>query len=253
MHKSRKMGLLFLIPAMLAPLTVTAVPEDELGDILEQGLDVLSGYSNIIPTVVILLLLTVLPTILLLMTSYTRILVVLSFTRNALGTQQMPPNQVLIGISLILTLFIMSPTIGQIKQDAYDPYMMQEITIVQALEAAERPMKEFMFKEAQTETESINMFLSLSGMESTPETLDDMPLSVLVPAFITGEITKAFKIGFLIYLPFIMIDMIVSSILMSMGMMMLPPSMISLPFKILLFVLIDGWELIMKTLIMSFG
>jgi len=165
----------------------------------------------------------------------------------------MPPNQVLIGISLILTIFIMSPTIGQIKDVAYDPYVNEEMTIVQALEAAEMPLKEFMFNEAQTEPESINMFLSLSGVEETPETLEEMPMSVLIPAFITGELTKAFKIGFMIYLPFIMIDMIVSSILMSMGMMMLPPSMISLPFKVLLFVLVDGWELIMKTLIMSFG
>ncbi|MFA7672291.1 MAG: flagellar type III secretion system pore protein FliP [Clostridia bacterium] len=249
----KKIGLLFAILAVLFPSTVIAAEEDDISEILEQGMDTLSGYSEIIPTVVILLILTALPTILLLMTSYTRILVVLSFTRNAMGTQQMPPNQVLIGISLILTLFIMSPTIGEIKEVAYDPYIKEEITIVQALEAAEDPIKEFMFKECQTEPESINMFLSLSGIEETPDTLEEMPLSVIIPAFITGEITKAFKIGFLIYLPFIMIDMIVSSILMSMGMMMLPPSMISVPFKVLLFVLVDGWELIMKTLIMSFG
>ncbi|MDD2262411.1 MAG: flagellar type III secretion system pore protein FliP [Clostridia bacterium] len=252
MAKKRKIGIFATLLVAFTPFSVIAA-EDDLTEVLEQGLDVLSGYSNLLPTVIILLLLTVLPTILLLMTSYTRILVVLSFTRNAMGTQQMPPNQVLIGISLILTIFIMSPTIGQIKDVAYDPYVNEEMTIVQALEAAEMPLKEFMFKEAQTEPESINMFLSLSGVEETPETLEEMPMSVLIPAFITGELTKAFKIGFMIYLPFIMIDMIVSSILMSMGMMMLPPSMISLPFKVLLFVLVDGWELIMKTLIMSFG
>ena len=252
MAKKRKIGIFATLLVAFTPFSVIAA-EDDLTKVLEQGLDVLSGYSNLLPTVIILLLLTVLPTILLLMTSYTRILVVLSFTRNAMGTQQMPPNQVLIGISLILTIFIMSPTIGQIKDVAYDPYVNEEMTIVQALEAAEMPLKEFMFKEAQTEPESINMFLSLSGVEETPETLEEMPMSVLIPAFITGELTKAFKIGFMIYLPFIMIDMIVSSILMSMGMMMLPPSMISLPFKVLLFVLVDGWELIMKTLIMSFG
>ncbi|NLF37222.1 MAG: flagellar type III secretion system pore protein FliP [Clostridiaceae bacterium] len=252
MAKKRKIGIFATLLVAFTPFSVIAA-EDDLTEVLEQGLDVLSGYSNLLPTVIILLLLTVLPTILLLMTSYTRILVVLSFTRNAMGTQQMPPNQVLIGISLILTIFIMSPTIGQIKDVAYDPYVNEEMTIVQALEAAEMPLKEFMFKEAQTEPESINMFLSLSGVEETPETLEEIPMSVLIPAFITGELTKAFKIGFMIYLPFIMIDMIVSSILMSMGMMMLPPSMISLPFKVLLFVLVDGWELIMKTLIMSFG
>lgn len=252
MSKKRRIGILATLLVAFTPFSVIAA-EDDLTEVLEQGLDVLSGYSNLLPTVIILLLLTLLPTILLLMTSYTRILVVLSFTRNAMGTQQMPPNQVLIGISLILTIFIMSPTIGQIKDVAYDPYVNEEMTIVQALEAAEMPLKEFMFKEAQTEPESINMFLSLSGVEETPETLEEMPMSVLIPAFITGELTKAFKIGFMIYLPFIMIDMIVSSILMSMGMMMLPPSMISLPFKVLLFVLVDGWELIMKTLIMSFG
>ncbi len=252
MRKIRVGAFLMLVISLLMPYKILAEPEEEIGQILEEGIDVLSGFSDVIPVVIVLLVLTLLPTILLLMTSYTRILIVLSFTRNAMGTQQMPPNQVLIGISLILTLFIMSPTLGVIKEQAYDPYIKEEISIIQAMEASEGPLKEFMFKQAQSNPESINMFLSLSGIEEIPDKLEDLPLAVVIPAFIIGEITIAFKIGFLIYLPFIMVDMVVSSILMSMGMMMLPPSMISLPFKILLFVLVNGWELVIKTLISSF-
>jgi len=222
-------------------------------DILKENLPQLVGDSSLISVMILLLVLTLIPTVLLLMTSYTRVLIVLSFTRNALGTQQMPPNQVLIGIALVLTFFIMTPVVTEIKEVAYDPYINEEINIIEALDLAEEPMKQFMYKEAITEPESLNMFLSLSGVEDTPETVEEINLSVLIPAFVTSELTKAFKIGFMIYLPFIMIDMIVASILMSMGMMMLPPAMISLPFKILLFVLVDGWELIMKTIILSFG
>lgn len=242
---------LFITILMLLPVK-NIMAADTLST-LEENLPQLIGDSNILSIIIMLLVLTLIPTVLLLMTSYTRILIVLSFTRNALGTQQMPPNQVLIGIALTLTFFIMTPVISEIKEVAFDPYVNQEITVIDAIKLAEKPLKTFMYAEAQTEPQSINMFLSLSGVSDIPESIDDINLSVLIPAFITSELTKAFKIGFMIYIPFIMIDMVVASILMSMGMMMLPPAMISLPFKILLFVLVDGWELIMKTIIMSFG
>jgi len=186
------------------------------------------------------------------MTSFTRVIIVLSFTRNALGTQQMPPNQILIGISLALTLFIMMPVIDDIKEIAYEPYVAGEMEIMEAVEAAEKPLRDFMYSQVESEPKSLNMFLDLSGITETPASVDEIPLSVLIPAFVTGELSKAFKIGFLLFIPFIMIDMIVASILMSMGMMMLPPVMISLPFKILLFVMVDGWGLIMKTIVTSF-
>ncbi len=243
----------FSFVSLISLLSVRNIMAEEGLGILEENLPDLMGNSNLVSIMILMLALTLIPTVLLLMTSYTRILIVLSFTRNALGTQQMPPNQVLIGIALTLTFFIMTPVITDIKEVAYEPYINEEISIIEALDLMEQPLKEFMYREAITEPQSLNMFLSLSGVKDTPETVDDIKLSVLIPAFITSELTKAFKIGFMIYLPFIMIDMIVASILMSMGMMMLPPAMISLPFKILLFVLVDGWELIMKTIIMSFG
>lgn len=243
----------FLVASLLMMLPFKSIMAADTLGTLEENLPQLIGDSNILSIIIMLLVLTLIPTVLLLMTSYTRILIVLSFTRNALGTQQMPPNQVLIGIALTLTLFIMTPVVTEVKEVAFDPYINEEISIVDAIKLAEAPLKEFMYNEAQTEPQSINMFLSLSGVTETPESIEDVKLSVLIPAFITSELTKAFKIGFMIYIPFIMIDMVVASILMSMGMMMLPPAMISLPFKILLFVLVDGWELIMKTIVLSFG
>jgi len=184
---------------------------------------------------------------------FTRIIVILSFTRNALGTQQMPPNQILIGIALALTFFIMAPVFTEVNERAVIPYMDEEIDIFEALGRAEVPFRDFMYQQVRTEPKSLNLFLNMSGIENTPASPDEIPLSVLISSFVTGELTKAFRIGFMLFIPFIMIDMIVSSILMSMGMMMLPPVMISLPFKILLFVMVDGWNLVMKTIIMSFS
>lgn len=201
----------------------------------------------------IILLLTILslaPSILIMMTSFTRIIIVLSFTRNALGLQQSPPNQVLIGLALFLTMFVMNPVITDIKTNAYEPYIAQEITQEQAWDKTEQSLKTFMLK--QTYSKDLNMFLSLAN-EEVPETYEEIPLSTAIPAFVTSELKRALQIGFFIYLPFIVIDMIVSSALMSMGMMMLPPVMISLPFKILLFILVDGWSLVIKTLITSFS
>lgn len=200
----------------------------------------------------ILLLLTILslaPAILIMLTSFTRIIVVLSFVRSALGLQQMPPNQVLIGLALFLTFFTMAPVATQINQTALQPYMNGQIEQQQAIDNAMVPLREFMFKE--TREKDLNLFVNLSGMDK-PEQLSDISSTVLIPAFIISELKTAFQIGFLIYVPFIVIDMVVATTLMSMGMMMIPPVMISLPFKVLLFIMVDGWNLVVQSLITSF-
>ncbi|WP_374019898.1 flagellar type III secretion system pore protein FliP [Paenibacillus thiaminolyticus] len=201
----------------------------------------------------LLLLITVLsiaPAILVLMTSFTRIVVVLGFVRTSLGTQQMPPNQVLIGLALFLTLFVMSPTIGEINQVALQPYLKGDLNQTQALEQASIPMKKFMF--SHTREKDLLLFMKYTKTEK-PNTYQDVPLTVLVPAYAISELKTAFQMGFMIFIPFLVIDMVVASTLMAMGMMMLPPVMISLPFKILLFVLVDGWYLVVKSLLMSFN
>lgn len=200
----------------------------------------------------ILFLLTVLtlaPSILIMMTSFTRIIIVLSFTRNALGTQQMPPNQVLIGLALFLTFFIMAPIGTQINDKAIQPYLSGQMDQEQVIDEAMDPIRDFMFR--QTKQKDLALFVNLSSMDA-PDGLEDIPNSVLIPSFIISELKVAFQIGFLIYIPFIIVDMVVASTLMSMGMMMLPPVMISLPFKILLFVMVDGWNLVIKTLVTGF-
>ncbi len=213
-----------------------------------------STPQEVSSSIQILLILTVLslaPSIIIMMTSFTRIIIVFSFLRNALGTQQMPPNQVLIGLALFLSLFIMTPVISDINTKAYEPYVNEEITQEQALENSSDVIKGFMIKQFGDNEKDLAFFTSLAKVE-TPISVMDLPLTVIIPAFIINELTIAFKIGFLIYIPFLIIDMVVSSTLMSMGMMMLPPIMISLPFKILLFVMVDGWNLISKTLVTSF-
>jgi len=202
-------------------------------------------------TVQILLVLTVLslaPSILIMMTSFTRIIVVLHFIRTAIGTQTSPPNQVMIGLALFLTAFIMWPTFQTVNENALQPLDAGEITTEQAIEAAEDPFRQFMY--GQTQTKDLNLFCDIADI--TYEDYDDVPFMVLVPAFIISELRTAFTIGFLIYIPFIVIDMVVASVLMSMGMMMLPPTTISLPFKILLFILADGWNLIIGSLVKTF-
>ncbi|WP_457945616.1 flagellar type III secretion system pore protein FliP [Caproiciproducens sp. LBM24188] len=190
------------------------------------------------------------PSILIMTTCFTRIIIVLSFLRNALGLQQTPPNQVLIAIALFLSLFIMSPVLNQINTDAYQPYKAQKITQEEFIQKASAPMKEFMLK--QTKKDDLNLFINLSKTKNV-KSVNDLSLTVIIPAFMTSELKRAFLIGFLIFIPFMIIDMIVSSTLMSMGMVMLPPSMISLPFKLLLFVLVDGWSLLFKTLVAGFN
>ncbi len=194
------------------------------------------------------------PSLLIMVTSFTRISIVLSFVRNAIGLQQTPPNQIIVGLALFLSLFIMAPIIEDINETAITPYMNDEITQEEALEAIQLPLKEFMLK--QTEPEDLNLFLSLSGDtyafdDFTTQNLLGIGIEVVIPAFITSELSRAFTIGFLLFLPFLVIDMIVASTLMSMGMVMLPPTMISLPFKIMLFVIADGWNLIMDMLVTS--
>jgi flagellar biosynthesis protein FliP len=203
-------------------------------------------------SVQILLLLTVLslaPSLLIMLTGFTRIIIVLSFIRNAIGIQQMPPNQVLIGLALFITFFVMTPVIAKINTDAYKPYVEGKITQQQAIDNAIVPIREFMLR--QTYEKDLTLFAGMAKI-TTVSDVKDIPTSVVIPAFITSEIKRAFEIGFFIFIPFIIIDMIVSSTLMSMGMMMLPPTAISLPFKILLFVLVDGWTLTIKTLVTSF-
>ncbi|MDR4886486.1 flagellar type III secretion system pore protein FliP [Fredinandcohnia sp. QZ13] len=211
-----------------------------------------SAPENVSTSVRLLLLLTVLsigPGILILMTSFTRIIVVLSFVRTSLGTQQMPPNQVLIGLALFLTFFVMAPTFSEVNEQALTPLFNEEINLEEAYTRAAVPFKEFM--SVHTRQKDLDLFLSYSGADR-PETIQDIPLTALVPAFAISELKTAFQIGFMIFIPFLVIDMVVASILMSMGMMMLPPVMISLPFKILLFVLVDGWYLIVKSLLQTF-
>lgn len=201
----------------------------------------------------LLLLITVLsvaPAILVLMTSFTRIVIVLGFVRTSLGTQQMPPNQVLIGLAMFLTFFIMAPTISQVNTVALQPYLKGDITQTEAISKAAVPMKKFMFN--QTREKDLLLFMEYTKTEK-PKSYEDIPITVMVPAYALSELRTSFQMGFMIFIPFLIIDMVVASTLMAMGMMMLPPVMISLPFKILLFVLVDGWYLIVKSLLLSFN
>jgi len=231
-------------------------------DVFAQGLSLPTvnlGYKtindpnemvNAIKTLMILTVLTLAPAILILMTSFTRVIIVLSFIRQALGTQQMPPNQLIVGLALFITLFIMTPFFNKINADAIQPYLGGTINQDVALDRASAPLRKFMFN--QTRDKDLLLFIEMSKVEA-PKTRADVPTHILVPAFILSELKTAFQIGFIIYLPFLVIDMVAASVLMAMGMMMLPPVIISLPFKIMLFVLVDGWNLIVGSLVKSFG
>jgi flagellar biosynthetic protein FliP len=205
--------------------------------------------SNAVQILLLVGGLSLVPALLFCVTGFSRILIVLGFIRTAMGTQNTPPNQVLVGIALFLTLFVMMPTVTAIKNEAWDPLEHHKITTATAINRAEQPLREFMFK--QTGDDELSLFVSLSKIP-VPSTERQVPTYVLIPAFIMSELKTAFQIGFLIFLPFLIIDLIVSSTLMSMGMIMLPPTFISLPFKILLFVLVDGWDLIARALVSSF-
>lgn len=207
------------------------------------------AVGNTVTIILLLTLLSLAPAILILMTSFTRIVIVLGFVRTALATQQMPPNQVIIGLALFLTMFVMAPTMADLNENALQPFLDGQINQQEALAEASGTMKEFMHK--HTREKDLLLFLNHAGAER-PETVDDIPLTALVPAFAISELKSAFQMGFMIFIPFLVIDMVVASVLMSMGMMMLPPVMISLPFKILLFILVDGWHLVVRSLLLSF-
>jgi flagellar biosynthetic protein FliP len=205
--------------------------------------------GNAVQLLILVGAVTLVPALLFCVTGFTRILVVLGFIRTGLGTPTAPPNQVLVGIALFLTIFVMAPTFTKVKTDAIDPLSKNQITQAEALDRGQKPLREFMFR--QTRTKDLALFVGLSKLDR-PRTRADVPTYVLIPAFIISELKTAFQIGFLIFLPFLVIDLVVSSTLMSMGMMMLPPVFISLPFKILLFVLVDGWDLVTRSLVESF-
>jgi flagellar biosynthesis protein FliP len=213
------------------------------------GAEDLDGTATSIKLILLLTILSVAPSILLLMTSFTRIAIVLSFVRTALGTQQMPPTQVIMGLSMFLTFFVMGPTFQEVNNQALQPFLEGTLSQEDALDEAVSPMKEFMAK--QTRESDLKLFLEYRNTK-TIESIEDIPLTALVPAFAISELKTAFQMGFLIFIPFIIIDMIVASVLMAMGMMMVPPSLISLPFKILLFILVDGWNLVVQSLFVSF-
>jgi flagellar biosynthesis protein FliP len=240
---------IFLIPytALAAPNTTNIIPglQIEMGG-AENG----EGASLSIRLLILLTVLSVAPSILLLMTSFTRIAIVLAFVRTAIGTPTMPPTQVIMGLSVILTFFIMGPTFSEVNKNALQPFMAGTMSQEDAFERASIPMKEFMAK--QTRESDLKLFLEYSNTTEL-KSIQDIPMTALVPAFAISELKTAFQMGFLIFIPFLIIDMIVSSVLMAMGMMMLPPSMISLPFKILLFILVDGWQLVVQSLFVSFS
>jgi len=250
MHRKHLIATLFTVLILLIAVTSSAAPPPlpnislNIGGNADQG-----KAATVVQLLFILTVLSLAPAILMMVTSFTRIIIVLSLVRHALGTQQMPSNQIIIGLALFLTFFIMAPVWQQVNEEALKPYYEDRITGEEAFALASTPVKKFMLK--QTREKDLAQFVRLS-QEKSPEKPADVSLPVLIPAFVISELKTAFQIGFLIFLPFIIIDIVVASILLSMGMMMLPPIMISLPFKLLLFVLVDGWYLIVESLIRSF-
>ncbi|OWZ84242.1 flagellar type III secretion system pore protein FliP [Natranaerobius trueperi] len=250
-NKRSLVCLIVLLAIVFVPSQVLAQPfpipsfEFEMGE----G-DSPDDLALTLQIIILLSILSLAPSLLILTTSFTRVVIVLSFVRNALATQQMPPNQVLIGLALFLTFFIMSPIWGQVYEEAWVPYQEEEISQDEAVENALEPIREFMY--TQTREDDLALFIDYAEVDN-PQTIDEVPTHIIIPAFVISELKTAFQIGFLIFIPFLIIDMIIASTLMSMGMLMLPPVMISLPFKILLFVLVDGWYLITRSLLISFG
>ncbi len=240
-------AILILFPAAAGAADPLKLPSVSLS---LGGADSPQGMATAIQIILLLTVLTLAPAILLMMTSFTRLVIVFSILRQALGVQQSPPNQVIIGLALFLTFFIMSPAFNNINEKAIKPYMQGSMDQSEAFTNALSPLREFMLK--NTREKDMELFIKLSKAE-TPKTKNDIPTLALIPAFVTSELKTAFQIGFLIYLPFLVIDMVVASVLMSMGMMMLPPVMISLPFKLMLFVLVDGWYLLVGSLVQSFS
>jgi flagellar biosynthetic protein FliP len=236
--------------ALLMPAPATAA--DDQAPFLNLRLDDVDsprGVSTALRIVVVLTVLSLAPALLIMLTSFTRIVMVLSILRQAMGTHAMPPNQVIIGLSLFLTFFIMAPVFQEVNEKALKPYVADEIDTETALNRATGPLRRFMLR--QTHENDLALFVEISRMER-PRNAEDIPITVLIPSFVISEVTTAFKIGLLLYVPFLVVDMVVASVLLSMGMMMLPPVMISLPFKLMLFVLADGWRLLIGSLVRSF-
>jgi len=234
-------------------LAHTVEADDAVSDALNMtinmgNLDEPKQVAGIVKVLLVMTSFTFLPGLLMVMTSFTRIIIVLSFVRKAISSQQMPPNQILIGLAILVTFFVMAPVFSQINKEAIQPFMQEEIEQGEAFERGIGPLKTFMAK--QTREKDIALFYNIAQMER-PDTLDDVPAHILLPAFVVSELKTAFQMGFVVYLPFIVIDMVVASVLTSMGMFMLPPMMISVPFKIVLFVLVDGWHLIIQSLVSS--
>jgi flagellar biosynthetic protein FliP len=252
---NKKLLVISLIMLMALLLTGCAgesaisTPNFDLGVEVTNGDDP-QAVSSGIQIMLLLTILSLAPAMLVLLTAFTRIVIVLSFVRNAMALPQVPPNQVIIGLALFLTFFVMAPTWNQINQQALQPYLEGEIDRPTAYTLAITPVREFLFK--QTRERDLALFISMADLPR-PETRDDVPTYALIPAFVISELKTAFQMGVLIFIPFLLIDMVVASALMSMGMMMLPPSLISMPFKLLLFVMVDGWHLIVRSLITSFG
>lgn len=245
--------LRWLIPFFLLGLSVSPALAQVTLPTVNLGFKTTENPNEVVNAIKIVLVLTVLtlaPAVLIMMTSFTRIVVVLSFLRQALGVQQMPPNQLLMGLSLFLTFFIMGPAFTEMNKNGIQPYIANKISQEKALEETLTPLRKFML--AQTRPSDLSLFVKLSKIE-TPKTLADVPTMVLIPAFVISELKTSFQIGFIIFLPFLVIDMLAASVLMAMGMMMLPPVVISLPLKIMLFVLVDGWTLIVGSMVNSFG
>ncbi len=239
--------LAFFIPAAAWAQEFPPLPSIQIG---LEGAERPEQVSVLLQILLLLTILSLAPAILIMMTSFTRLAVVFSLVRHALGTQQMPPNQILIGLALLLTFFLMAPVYERINTEALQPYLAEELSEEVALEKALLPIREFMLR--QTRKKDISLFVNISGAER-PEGYDDISTTVLVSAFVISELKTAFSIGFLIYIPFLVIDMVVASVLLSMGMMMLPPFMVSLPFKMMLFVLTDGWYLLVGSMVKSFS
>jgi flagellar biosynthetic protein FliP len=249
----KRWKLIFIISLLFFAVEISA--QQNTVPLPKIGIDIGTADSpeDVSVTLQLLLLLTVLslaPSILIMTTSYLRIIIVFQFLKNAMGTMQMPPNQLLAGIALFLTFFVMGPTWNKVNTDALQPYLEGQISMEEAYDKGITPLREFMFK--HTRTEDMELFMSFMEVDK-PQSREDLPTYVLIPAFVLSELRAGFIIGFFLFIPFLMIDMIVSSILMSMGMMMLPPMMVSLPFKILLFVLVDGWNLIVGSIVRSFA
>ncbi len=249
-HPSRKALLLLAVTLILGLLASGCTTAPGVSLTLDPQAAEPQQVTSGVKLLVLMTVLSLAPAVLILATSFTRIVIVLSMLRSAIGTPSVPPNQVIIGLSLLLTFFIMAPVYKQMDETAIQPFLAEQIDQAEAFDRVEKPIREFMFR--QTREKDIKLFLEL-GHQSQPVTLDDIPTVSLFPAFVISELRTAFSMGFVIYLPFLVIDLVVSSILLSMGMMMLPPSLVSLPFKLLLFVMVDGWYLIVRSLILSFS